>query len=398
VEGDMREGYGDTGHLPKGQPNQRQSRDRVSVVRYQPYSVTTPTSPASQNNNQEVRCSSSPVVPRGPAVVVTLPQTYAAPVRRRFHKGFSSSTTSCFTTKDVPTSATSTGHTSQSSRRSDLVSLNDILELPLTLPLRLRGGGSTQNMPVTSTTDDVPLSASTSVSAASSEHDVNQTNRESTTSSSSFDISQYQAFLASGGGAQQQHQVTVVPPTQSSSSTQSAQSSTHSGHVASGMTSNGGNFYQPVPLVMAHQPQQPGYIVSRMPGAPYQNPQHVDTHSRQPQQMARAYSVSDSATSSGTSYNEYQQGTNGQGDRGRGPKGKGKAVEDDESAGELTRFVAVAHDLIRLVSFQLFSVKMPRQRAKTIQPGQNVIEERHHPSLARQTTPLHTQQNLQHSS
>jgi hypothetical protein len=177
VEGDMREGYGDTGHLPKGQPNQRQSRDRVSVVRYQPYSVTTPTSPASQNNNQEVRCSSSPVVPRGPAVVVTLPQTYAAPVRRRFHKGFSSSTTSCFTTKDVPTSATSTGHTSQSSRRSDLVSLNDILELPLTLPLRLRGGGSTQNMPVTSTTDDVPLSASTSVSAASSEHDVNQIER-----------------------------------------------------------------------------------------------------------------------------------------------------------------------------------------------------------------------------
>lgn len=114
--------------------------------------------------------------------------------------------------------------------------------------------------------------------------------------------------------------------------------------------------------------------------------------------MARAYSVSDSATSSGTSYNEYQQGTNGGGDRGGRSKGKGKAVEDDESAGKLTGIVLETISLTQLVFVQSFSVKMPRQRAKTTQPGQNATEEPHHPSLARRTTLHHTQQNLQHSS
>lgn len=347
VPGNMLGDSADIGYQPEGRSARPQSVDRVTLMRHQPHTAVTTTSSEAEMINQDARCSNDPIASQGrPVVVDPQYQNHAQLARRRSRKRSLSSTTSSLTTDDLTTTNTSpTRRTYKSLARSHPV-IHGLSASPLTtLPLRLRGGGSTVNVTGLGNGGNAPRSASTSVSV-SSEHDaVEQTNRDSTTSSSSYDMNQYQAFLASGGIAQQQqHQVTVRAPTQSSSSTQSAQSSTHSGHVVMGAPSNGGNPYQPVPLAMPHQTVPTGYTVSRLPGVPYQQPQHVGTHSRHPQQTARAYSVSDSATSSGTSYNDYQGGTNG-GDRGAtavgGSKGKGKAVDDDDSASKLIRVMSI---------------------------------------------------------
>lgn len=310
----------------------RQTVDRSNTARYQPSSMTI-TTIDSLTIDHNLSCPDC--ITDFPSGISSVdPQSRSRPqtIRKSARNFSGSDTVSMLATDDSPMISTSTRRCkTRFPRQLDFISPGVISESPLaTLPLRLRGGGSIQHVSDLGTQPSLPRSASTSASI-SSEHDaVEQTHRDSTTSSSSYDMNQYQAFLASGGIAhQQQHQVTVRAPTQSSSSTQSIQSSSHLGPGVGGIPANGGNPYQPVTYV-THQTVSTGYTVSRMPSVPYQHPQHVETHSRHPQQTARAYSVSDSATSS-TSYNEYQQTTNGGGES----KGKGKAVEDD-SAGKST--------------------------------------------------------------
>lgn len=371
----------------------RQAGDRSNTAQYQPTSTTT-TPMDRLTIDHSLSCSDcgADLVESGILGVDPQSRSQLQPIRN-----FSGSdTVYILATDDSPRISTSARRCkTRFPLQLDFVSPGVTSEAPLpTSPLRLRGGGSMQHVPNLGTQPSVSRSASTSASV-SSEHDaVEQANGDSTTSSSSYDMNSYQAFLASGGIAQQQHQVTVSVPTQSSSSTQSVQSSTHLGDGVGGIPANGGNPYQPVPF-MTHQTLTTGYTVSRGPGVPYQYPQHVETHSRHPQQTARAYSVSDSATSS-TSYNEYQQTTNG-GDgasAGGGSKGKGKAVEDD-SAGKSAAVNLCAKCL--KPSIQLSSVKTPKQQATRIRAGQNVTDERHPPFPARRMTRRRTLRNSPHS-
>jgi hypothetical protein len=211
-------------------------------------------------------------------------------------------------------------------------------------PLRLRGGGSDANGGARAPNQNGSRSASTSVSATS-EHDAVGQTRESTTSSSSFDLQQYQAYGANGPMVLQPQPVPLVTTTRNSSSSHLTGSSNTSEHDLSSQgwksgTHPGPGFiathaYQPVPLVAQHPIDTPYATAGPAVIAPY--PQQLESHSRSHQPPPRAYSVSDSVTSSGTSYNGYGQ-PSGEG-RARGPpenggvnKGKGKALEEDDSA------------------------------------------------------------------
>lgn len=211
-------------------------------------------------------------------------------------------------------------------------------------PLRLRGGGSDADGGARAPNQNGSRSASTSVSATS-EHDAVGQTRESTTSSSSFDLQQYQAYGANGPMVLQPQPVPLVTTTRHSSSSHLTGSSNTSEHDLSSQgwksgTHPGPGFiathpYQPVPLVAQHHIDPTYAAAGPAVIAPY--PQQLESHSRSHQPPPRAYSVSDSVTSSGTSYNGYGQ-PSGEG-RARGPpenggvnKGKGKALEEDDSA------------------------------------------------------------------
>ncbi|KAI5453442.1 hypothetical protein NCC49_005919 [Naganishia albida] len=212
-------------------------------------------------------------------------------------------------------------------------------------PLRLRGGGSDANSGARAPNQNGSRSASASVSTTS-EHDAVGQTRESTTSSSSFDLQQYQAYTANGSLEPQP--VPLVTTTRNSSSSHLTGSSNTSDHDLSAQGWSSGihagpafvvnHPYQPVPLVAQHLAVSTTYS-SASPATSVSYPQQLESHSRGHQPPPRAYSVSDSVTSSGTSYNGYGQ-PSGDG-RARGPadngggsgaKGKGRSLEEDESA------------------------------------------------------------------
>jgi hypothetical protein len=139
----------------------------------------------------------------------------------------------------------------------------------------------------------------------------------------------------------------VITTTRNSSSTHLTGSSNTSEHDIGSQAWKSGphpgtayvttNPYQPVPLMVQH-PIDTAYVPSG-PAGSVQYSQQLESRSRSHQQPARAYSVSDSVTSSGTSYNGYGQPTgdntarrpSGNGE-GSGMKGKARALEENDSA------------------------------------------------------------------
>lgn len=215
-------------------------------------------------------------------------------------------------------------------------------------PLRLRGGGSETDGGARAPNQNGSRSTSAAISATSEHDPVAQSNRESTTSSSSFDLQQYQAYTANGPMTLQPQMVPAVTTTRSSSSTQLTGSSNTSEHDIGSQAWKSGphpgaayvttNPYQPVPLMVQHPIDTTSYATAGPAGSvPYS--QQLESHSRSQQQPPRAYSVSDSVTSSGTSYNGYGQPTGDNtarrpSDNGEssGMKGKGRALDENDGA------------------------------------------------------------------